>query len=862
MRTIPYRHRTEGGPELVTGETWHGSNMAAAFFGAIVSATDLLPPPVRYGYVHRVTRMLFGDELPRVPAALGMPILTDRSQAAARTDVTCALATLTLDGGGVGSVIEMLAGGLASLGVRPVVICEREGERSRRLREHGVEVISVSAGGAGEAVRAAGADVIQLHSAPPHLEQAALESGLPLVPVLHNTEIHFTKARWASFADLVQHSQAVVAVSEVVREFHVRHLPAGLADKFTVIANGAPAFPAPGPDGRRKARRALEDALGVPLRDSVVFVSLARYDAQKNISGLVAGFLRAAATTDQTIHLVVAGDPWDWAEVRRASGIRRRSPVGGRVHLLGNSDARTVLAAGDVFVLDSFFEGWPVAATEATVAGLPLLLSDVGGARELVARDPRSVLIPNACGPAGEVTDAKAAAARRRSDRQANHDQLVAAIKATAAAVRSAAHGEPLCRAATAASAASLDVMAASHARVIRTAVAARGECSADPVAAKNPIVYMAGVEWDAVQGTDRHLAIALSRRRPVIWIDPPQSLVQIRRRGYTIPTISSPTEGITRLSVTVLPGASRPGLRTLANRRLARHVRSYLRDKRIRPAAVIAATPEPMLAELAGVPGQHIYLATDDFVAAASLWRRGEYYLNRSRERNLRAADIVLAVTQELADDLRRGQKPTVWFPNGADLERFKSVESAAPAPGVTLSQPIAGVVGQFNDRTDLDILFAVHDAGISLLLVGPTHYADEHADRFSQLTRLANVEWVDQVAHDQLPGFYRAMTVGLTAYGDSMFNRRSFPLKTVEYLAAGLPVVSTDAVKLAGLDSPFVRNTHTKADFVAAVRQFLKDAPRADEVRKTVAGYSWNSRAAEVLQLIECCSAEGTTS
>ena len=67
--------------------------------------------------------------------------------------------------------------------------------------------------------------------------------------------------------------------------------------------------------------------------------------------------------------------------------------------LLGSSDARTLLAAADGFVLDSFFEGWPVAATEAASMGLSLVLSDFGGARELIARDPsHSVLIPNPCG--------------------------------------------------------------------------------------------------------------------------------------------------------------------------------------------------------------------------------------------------------------------------------------------------------------------------------------------------------------------------------------------------------------------------------------------------------------------------------
>lgn len=469
----------------MTSSTRLAVKASAGFFGTIISATDLLPPRVRYGYIHRITRRLFSGELPQVAPALGKPIDTDPSPKTAPAGLTCVLATFGLDVGGVGAVIETLAGRLNAHGVRPVVVCEGEGRRTCRLRKQGVEVMSVGSGRqAAEALRTARPDVIQLHSAPPYLEEAAMASGLPLVPVLHNTEIHFTRSRWASFADLAQRSKAAVAVSEVVREFHVRHVPAELANKFAVIANGASASTNEGTLGRLKAREALERALGVQLGESVVFVSLARYDAQKNVSGLVAGFLRATATEDLPIHLVMAGEPGDWAEVRRASGLRRASRAGDRIHLLGNSDARTLLAAGDIFILDSFFEGWPVAATEAAVAGLPLLLSDVGGARELVARDPRSVLIPNACGPASEVTDAKVAASRRRSRQQPNHDQLIAAVHRMAAAARSEDSAEARIRSANAAAAAaSVDVMAAAHADIMRAAVARRSPMDQPPMA-------------------------------------------------------------------------------------------------------------------------------------------------------------------------------------------------------------------------------------------------------------------------------------------------------------------------------------------------------------------------------------------
>jgi glycosyltransferase involved in cell wall biosynthesis len=412
--------------------------LSALFFGLLADATSLLPPKWRYSYVHPLTRVLLPSRLPKVsapPSQGRVRITPDRTSRPA--DLVCALVVDELDVGGIGAVVETLALGLGEFGVGSVVICRGDGTRARRLRELGVQVISVSDDVPGELVlRDAGVDVIQVHSAPSSLETAAITSGLPLTAVLHNTEIHYTRREWERFTDLYSRAAAAVAVSSVVEGYHLRHLPPSSPNRFSVIPNGAPDRSTVDPAARRTARARLGAVVGQDLGDAVVFICLARYDAQKNIAGSVASFLLAAATTGLPIHLVVAGEPSDRVELRRADGIRRRSRHADRVHLLADSDAGTLLDAGDAFLLDSFFEGWSVAATEALGAGLPLVLSDVGGAEELVSRDPgRSRLVPNATGRADAVTDARVASARRRSTRQVNRRLVAEAIVAVAGQV-------------------------------------------------------------------------------------------------------------------------------------------------------------------------------------------------------------------------------------------------------------------------------------------------------------------------------------------------------------------------------------------------------------------------------------------
>jgi glycosyltransferase involved in cell wall biosynthesis len=263
----------------------------------------------------------------------------------------------------------------------------------------------------------------------------------------------------------------------------------------------------------------------------------------------------------------------------------------------------------------------------------------------------------------------------------------------------------------------------------------------------------------------------------------------------------------------------------------------------------VLASTTAPMLALTKDVPGLHLYYATDDFVEAASLWGVSKRYLSAAREQNLRAADLVMAVTEELARHLQRGPATPRWLPNGADLDRFRDIETVPPAD-VPLSGPIAGVVGQFNARTDLRFLEAVQRAGVSLLLVGPRWFvtASENED-FDRLTNLPGVHWVDELPRDRLAPFLRVLDVGLTPYRDSMFNRRSYPLKTVEYLAAGVPVVTTDVASLNGLDERFVTAAVDTGAFGSLVEHVASAARNPTDIRRSVTTDDWDSRAARLL-------------
>jgi glycosyltransferase involved in cell wall biosynthesis len=162
----------------------------------------------------------------------------------------------------------------------------------------------------------------------------------------------------------------------------LRLAPAG---KARLIRNGIdPAGMIPGFD-----RAAKKIELGSDGRPLIVAVS--RLHRQKGLKYL----LRAVPLIREGIPavkvVIAGGGP---LASKLASAVRRLR-IGESASLLGErEDAREVLAAADVFVLPSLWEGLPYVLVEAAALGKPIIASDIDGVREVVRSGETGVLVP------------------------------------------------------------------------------------------------------------------------------------------------------------------------------------------------------------------------------------------------------------------------------------------------------------------------------------------------------------------------------------------------------------------------------------------------------------------------------------
>jgi glycosyltransferase involved in cell wall biosynthesis len=369
-------------------------------------------------------------------------------------------------------------------------------------------------------------------------------------------------------------------------------------------------------------------------------------------------------------------------------------------------------------------------------------------------------------------------------------------------------------------------------------------------------VVWMAPTPWTGVPGTDRPLAMALTRYARILWVDPPASLATVARPGSVVdggvrPTLSEVSDGITRLTTAALPGFTRPGVRATTAPLVRAQVRWALRKLGIRPYAVVAGYLEDYLGYWGATV--NVLNSTDDHVAGAELMGLSASRIQEQERRAVARADVLAVVSPQLAEHWAAlGARPVV-IPNGC-YPAYTSGQAPEPVP-VDLPRPIVGLAGHLTERIDLSLLTAVADAGYSLLLVGP-YDARWEPDGFAALIARPNVRYAGRVPAEEVPAYLGAMDIGLTPYGDSPFNYASFPMKTLEYFSAGLPVACTDLPGSRWLWDDLNRSdpgaaaglmvlTSDHAEFLAGIRRLVGEPASQDAGRALPAALAARAQA-----------------
>lgn len=218
-----------------------------------------------------------------------------------------------------------------------------------------------------------------------------------------------------------------------------------------------------------------------------------------------------------------------------------------------------------------------------------------------------------------------------------------------------------------------------------------------------------------------------------------------------------------------------------------------------------------------------------------------------RIREMELRVlkrADVVFAISEQLAASKGRDNPHTYFSPHGVETAHFGRAHTEAlamPRELEGIARPIVGFFGLIEDWLDFDLLeyLAAARPHYSFVMVGRV------ARDVSRFASLKNVVFLGKKSYEEVPSFLRAFDVCHIPFQLNDVILHSSPLKLKEYLAGGKPVVSVAIDEVKKLDGlVYVANDY--AGYLAAIdRALAEDSPgrAADRVR-AMEGESWQSK------------------
>jgi glycosyltransferase involved in cell wall biosynthesis len=377
-------------------------------------------------------------------------------------------------------------------------------------------------------------------------------------------------------------------------------------------------------------------------------------------------------------------------------------------------------------------------------------------------------------------------------------------------------------------------------------------------------IVCVGFADWDTELWTNQHhLMSRLAQENRVLFVESlglrrPQiagrDLTRIwrrLRRGLAGPREA---DGLHVLSPLVLPLHGSRTARALNGRLLPWLVRRAARRLGMRAPILWAYVPQAEVLIDALEPSLIVYHCVDDIAAQeridTSSFRAAE---NRFTAR----ADLVLASAPALAERLRRVSTNVLDAPNVADTELFsRALRPGAVDPAIAaLASPRIVFTGAIVS-IKLDMPLIVELARLrprwSFALVGPIGPGDPSTD-VSSLQAEPNIHLLGARSYGELPDVLRGADAGLIPYARNQLTQSIFPMKVYEYLAAGLPVVSTPLPALAGVAG--VASAPDAAGIAALLDTALAQGTPELRAERSMAAAanSWDERLAEIAAAIE---------
>jgi len=368
-----------------------------------------------------------------------------------------------------------------------------------------------------------------------------------------------------------------------------------------------------------------------------------------------------------------------------------------------------------------------------------------------------------------------------------------------------------------------------------------------------NDLVCYSHLRWGFVYQRPQHLMSRFARERRVYFIEEAEradvAACELRVRvcdrsqvNIVTPLIPRGT-GEWRIAAVIAP--------VIEEFFIAHRIRDY-----------VAWFYTPMALDFA--PRMRAQVIVYDCMDELSLFRGAPAELVAKEQELFRISDLVFTGGVSLFEAKRRQHQAIYPFPSSVDCDHFAQARSLADTQEDqrSLARPRLGYAGVIDERIDLELIdyIAAQRPDWQIVMIGPTAKIDP-----ATLPMRSNIHWLGMKSYSDLPRYFAGWDVALMPFAMNDATRYISPTKTPEYLAAGLPVVSTpirDVVRQYG-ESGLALIGATADEFLAHVSQAVaarmdsKTREKADAFLRTLSwDRTWKAMGALISEVAEARS------
>ncbi|CAN5302710.1 glycosyltransferase family 1 protein [soil metagenome] len=242
------------------------------------------------------------------------------------------------------------------------------------------------------------------------------------------------------------------------------------------------------------------------------------------------------------------------------------------------------------------------------------------------------------------------------------------------------------------------------------------------------------------------------------------------------------------------------------------------------------------------------------DCMDELSLFKGAPAQLVNQEKFLLAEAHIVFAGGKSLYDAKKKIHSNVHCFPSSVDRKHFETAMEDIDIPEdiKNIQKPVVGYFGVIDERIDFTLLqdTARLLPNVGFAMIGPLVKIGEE-----DLPREKNIYYLGMKSYKQLPHYIKAFDIAMMPFALNDATKFKSPTKTLEYMAAGKPIISTAIKDVVTEYSHCIPIVDTAEEFAATIDNIWRvhQEDYSEEYNNILENTSWDATAAQMFTLIK---------